>query len=321
MKPEYVINLSKGSNTPLEALQILSNIDFKLGYHINSDMRPPLGIYNTSILRICEKLISFCSSLENIFKKPLKPNHPKIDQKIEQQLFDNLELALYAAAEHVDDLRTIVRGFYPNRKALKFSNLVKAFGSALNKSKATIATIVNEIKHNQARLRLFSLEISHAKNDFCLYGVFLEGATDGVVGPNKVLGKIFSVTTFAWEIICFLLDTSSHLAKFLEQLIGTKLQTNTISSENFSQAVIAAARLPIYNFDEKHPFLFNKIVLRKGDLEDNPFNSNIYGSISKRWENSQDMILKGHFVSYRGDGVSTSFTLVQPKKLELQHWS
>jgi Predicted nucleic acid-binding protein, contains PIN domain len=72
MKPEFNIDISEGGKSALEALQILSVLDPSEGYHISNDLRPPLGIYNTSISRICDKLTKCCIKLEAYFNFSIK---------------------------------------------------------------------------------------------------------------------------------------------------------------------------------------------------------------------------------------------------------
>ena len=129
--------------------------------------------------------------------------------ELREEVIDYLELALYAAAEHVDDVALIAKGFYPDKKKYKSSNPAKQLDNTVKKHKSLISASINAIKHHQARIRLYSLEIQHGEVQHCLHGYFIEGVHDGEVGPNNIFHdnqrQVFSITSLMWEILCFVL--------------------------------------------------------------------------------------------------------------------
>ena len=187
-----------------------------------------------------------------------------------------------------------------------------------------ISSSINAIKHQQARIRIFSLQIKHANINHCLHGYFIEGVHDGVVGPNKIIHvnncQVISVTSLIWEIICFMLNSSRQLLNFLKRVRSLSTSEYQTKRNNFSKTVIAAARLPIYNFDENHPFSKTRVIIKADEQGHKQLDSKIYGSLTDRWLKSNDMIFLGNSASYEGDGVTTSFELVKPKTIGLQHW-
>jgi hypothetical protein len=324
MKPEFRIDISEGAISPLEALHVLSVLDPKEGFHISKNLRPPLGIYNISISRVCDKLIKFCDRLEKYFKTSKKIDVLRVMDDLRQEVIDYLELSLYAAEEHVDDISLIAKGFFDDNKKYKKSKIVSQLEGSIKKHKSLISSSINAIKHHQARIRIFSMQIQHASIDHCLHGYFIEGVHDGVVGPNKIFHdnsrQVISVTSLIWEIICFILNSSRQLSKFLKNVRAVSTSENQTKNNIFSKAIIAAARLPIYSFDEKHPFSETRIILNADEHGHKLLDSKIYGSITHRWLKSNDMMFLGDTASYEGDGVTKSFQLVKPKTLGLQHW-
>jgi hypothetical protein len=324
VKPEFIIDVSDGSNSPLEALAVLSFLDPTVGFHTSRNLRPPLGMYNVSISGVSDKLVRCCNSLERYFKRSTTLDVLKGENDLRQDVIDYLELALYAAAEHVDDISLIVKGFFPDTKAYKSSMEASRVESAVRKQKTLISASINAIKHHQARFRIFSLEIRHAGIDQCLHGYFIEGVHDGIVGPNPIFHgddrQVISITSVIWEVICFILNTSRELARFVNKISGVTQNSHQSRDHIFTKAVVAAARLPIYSFDEVHPFTRTRIIISADDRARDLLDSSIYGSIMHKWVKVEDIEFLGHIGNYEGDGVTRSFRIVQPKALGLQHW-
>ena len=85
MKPEFNIDISEGGESALESLQILSALDPNKGYHISNDLRPPLGIYNISISRICDKLTKCCIKLEAYFNSSKKVDDLRREDELREE--------------------------------------------------------------------------------------------------------------------------------------------------------------------------------------------------------------------------------------------
>ena len=325
MKPEFIIDISADGKSALEALQILSELDPNEGNHTSNNLRPPLGIYNISLSRICSKVTKCCNTLETYFKHSNKVDILRKENALCEEVVDYLELALYAAAEHVDDVNLIAKGFYSDNKKYKKSKPVKQLEKTIKTHKELISASINAIKHYQARIRLYSLEIQHSDNPLCLHGYFIEGVHDAVVGPNKIFHdnkrQVFSITSLMWEILCFILNVSRQLKFFLEDITDYKPNENKTNDGGFVLAAIAAARLPLYSFDETHPFSNTRIIISSSDENYSPLNSEIYGSITNGWTTSKEMEFFNNSCSYVGDGVTKSFNMVKPMAVKLQHWT
>jgi len=327
MKPKFTIDISDNGTSPLEALQFLSTLDPKVGHHVSNGFRPPLGIYNTSLSRICDKHSKCCKKFEEYFQISHEIKKLQKHRDLLEEIIDYLELSLYATAEHVDDIFTIAKGFYDNDASFKKSKPAKQLKEDIDQFKRLVSASINTIKHNQARIRVYSLEIEYNDIPHCLHGYFIEGVHDGTVGANRIFhdkdSQIFSITSLMWEIICFLLNASRSLRRFLEEIIpGTNI-SETISSEKFTTTVIAAARLPLYSFDDKHPFADTTIIIDCDPVKNEALTSNIYGSINKKWTGleKKKMNFFGQTHSYAGDGITKSFSLVQPSSVKLVHWT
>ena len=323
-KPEYRINLSSGSPNPLEAYEMLRSFLPNAGHHLTQNLRPALGIYNTSISRVCEKTIKCCEHLERYFKTSDRVAVLRSNTTIHKLIIDYLELTLYAAAEHVDDLRLIAKGFFQNQAESQKSKSFRAFDESIKTHKSLIAASANAIKHAQARIRLYSLEFRHDGTPTCMHGYFIEGVSNGVVGPNQIFHdenkQVFSITSLIWEVITFLLHTSRSLNEFLKTVEAAKECQPPEQADTFKKLVIAAARLPLYSFDDNHPFARTRVIIDGDAASLEPLKSRIYGSITSKWSKSDRGEFGDFFGGYEGDGVTRTFKIVQPAALHVQHW-
>ena len=322
-KRRLTIDLKRGAQSSLAAHHALSVVDDSHCYHLDRELRQPLGIYNISVSRVCEKLSAFCSKLEKHIDQSHNINDLKNGSETQGELIDYIELAIYAAAEHVDDLEAIAYGFFKDRKLFGKDTSARRLMTEIKSLKAFVSASANSIKHQQARIRLYALEFNHAGVASILHGYFIEGVSNGVVGPSAVFHKtqkVFSITTLAWEILLFLLRCSESLNTFL--LATAKLvhgPTNQ-SSEMVSKAVTAAARLPLFTFDEEHPFTRATFVLTSDGSIGQELDSGLYGSFCRRWSPSGEGRFGAFSASFVGDGVTKSFNFPSPARVGLQHW-
>lgn len=283
----------------------------------------PLGIYNVSVIRVCQKLIRLSQRLEIYLLASNKIETLKKSDAIMEELIDYIELALYAAAEHVDDIDSIASGMFKTPSVRDKNAAYKAFQREIKQHKRFVSAAANAIKHQQSRIRMFSLEFSHGESAGCLHGYFIEGVKDGVVCPSPTFHTsqdVFSITTLTWEIIVFLLSSSRGLAKFLSTMTTSNAMVST-SCDIFSKTVIAAARLPIYTFGEEHPFTRVTVRINSSDNNYDSMDSKLYGSINNGWletENASFGASASHFIA---DGKTRSFRFAQPKSVVLHHWN
>lgn len=323
MKPKFGIDFGKQAPPSLEAIPALASISAEGCNHLRNGLRPPLGIYNVSVGRVCDKVVRLCHRLEGYFRPEgtLATNPARDD--LMQEVLDYLELTLYAAAEHVDDIDSIAAGFFPSVALRDRNPDFRSLNKSIKAHKRFIASAANFIKHQQARLRLFSMEFSHAGRNGTLHGYFIEGVSDGVVCPNPAFHKqqeVFSITALAWEVITFLLLCSRDLSIFVRHVGRPLIGPVQMEAYPLARAAIAAARLPLYTFGEEHPFIRCTLVMYTSGEQIAPIESDIYGSLSNKWSLSAEASF-GRFTSrFAGDGVTQTFRFAHPKKVELQHW-
>jgi hypothetical protein len=169
------------------------------------------------------------------------------------------------------------------------------------------------------------VRFNHENKSIPLIGFLIEGFKDGAVGPNPILhsgGKVvISITSFLWNILTYLADMSKALATFLEGLDVKPMESTSTDSHIFKRVALKLAGLPLYSFDDDHPFNRIKWTLGIDEEMRKDAHSGIYGSLLTPWTQSQNGSFGGHRTYYAGDGTTRSFKLVQPKKLSILHWT
>lgn len=304
----------------IKALSAFAALYVSSSYHIERDFRHPLGIYNTSLLRISKKISRCADRLEAFWNS----NGAKED--LLGEVVDYLELSMYSAAEHVDDVNRIAMSFFPTDTLANNSKEVRLLRNSIKPIRSEISAFANTIKHAHGRIRLYRVNFVQGQTALNLVGFFIEGFKDGACAPSPILhssGKqIISITSFLWSILTFLSDVSRVLFDFLLSIEAfDKDNLEAIECEPFQDAALKLARLPNYSFDDEHPFTRVRWVL---DLDDDLLaaaNSQIYGSLSNQWLHAARGKFEQPQLLYDGDGVTRSFRIVDPKKISLQHWS
>lgn len=292
-------------------------------HHLSQKLRLPLGIYNVSITRIADRIVSLCARAERYFKAAENLEGLKSQRDLRTELIDFMELAIYGAAEHVDDLDSIAKGFYQNAQKASRSVAYRTLSSDVKSHKRFLAVAANVIKHQQSRIRLYSSEFRQPGVRGCLHGYLVEGVENGVVGPNKLLHTqqdVFSITTLPWEIITFVLRSSRSLRTFISSEARFTGGGADVHSERFSDATVAAARLPLYTLGEEHPFARTTVIIKASSGTPPDFDSGLYGSIRMPWTVTEPPTFGPDQTEFEGDGSSHTFRLVHPKSVAFQHW-
>ncbi len=323
-KPKYIVDVAKGNKSPLEAFDVLTKLSPEQGLHKSKKYRPPKALYSTSISRISDRVIKCSEAYEKYF------NYLKSGEKLEvnvlsKESVDSLEQALYAAAEHVDDLKRIAQGFFE----IPFkAESYKKFVNEIDDHRDFITKCVNQIKHHQGRLRGVVIELIYGDEQVNLHGVFVEGISNGVVGPNKTVHtetvKVMSATSILWEIICFLLRASRTLRDVIvrETNINAETKTKTSDSDKFREAIVKTTKLPLYTLDDKHPFSESTVSIIASHNNHVDLSSELTGSLHKSWpqDERQPVFLRCE-VGYEGDGMTSSFMNVFPSSVGFSHWT
>lgn len=322
-KPFFDIDIATNAQSSLEAHPLLVLMTDEGCFHNANNLRMPLGIYNVSASRVCDKLIRLCQRLDIYFKASDTLEPLQTSDEVMQELIDYIELSLYAAAEHVDDIDSIASGFFKNSTLRDKHAAYRSLQKEIKKHKRFVSAAANAIKHQQSRIRMFSMEFAHGGSSGCLHGYFIEGVEAGVVCPSKTFHQsqdVFSITTLIWEIVVFLLNCSRDLAQFLQVVSTQTAGPENSKFELFQKAVIAAARLPIYTFGEEHPFSRVTLHIRSSDNKTDSLQSCLYGSITNRWSKTADASFGRCASRFAGDGKTKNFRFAQPKSVAFHHW-
>lgn len=323
-KPEIVVNLD-GQGSPLKAEIYLSRLEPSTLFHEALDCRHPLGIYNVSIARITKKLIACCSHLEEfLLAAPSVATLPA--HKTEQEeVVDYIELCLYAAAEHVDDLEAIARCFFKDDRSVT-STIAKKLKSDMKPIRDRISAFTNAIKHCQSRIRICSIDFKQDNGAVCLHGFFIEKFHNGAVSPSPIFHsseRVISITSFLWSVLTYLFSMSNALCEFLEAMQAVESAGCGLvqQASSWRACVIALARLPLYSFDDEHPFVKTRFIVNAGESARRELHSNIHGSIIRRWSRSPIASFGQTTMGYEGDGTTKSFKLNFPLNVKIQHWN
>lgn len=317
-KPQIHI-APNGEGAPLPARNRLLAMYAGASYHESRDCRHPLGVYNISIARICDKVRKCAEKLENYWK-----SEADLDSFLEE-IIDYLELSMYAAAEHVDDLERIVTMFFKSDREAFQSPKVRLLKRDIKPLRDEISSFTNTIKHAHGRIRLYETTLNHDSRKISLIGFFIEGFKNGTVLPNEILHKngktVISITSFLWGILTYLAEMSTALDSFLREIKASDEEKISYSDDkSFSEAAIGLAKLPLYSFDDEHPFIRVQWKLTLDKKQKADAESGIYGSLINQWSKSE----KGNFSSfslrYASDGITKSFNLARPTALRLTHW-
>lgn len=315
--------MSTGGLGCLQARALLSSLREGMSYHEQLDRRHPLGIYNVSINRVCSNLQKCCQKAEAYWRAGTTIAALQGHAALRDELVDYFELCIYAAAEHVDDVEAIASCFFSTSSAFSASHEVKHLKKSLKTARNQICTVANAIKHNQSRLRIFSLEFVHDHTPTCLHGFFVEGFSKGTIGPSPIVhrenARVISVTSFLWGIVLFLTSASNMLAAFLRSISAASDDT-PVSSGELGDAVMKLARLPLYSFDETHPFEATRVIIDADEAARERLKSGLHGSIVDRWSKSDVGEFRRYTLGYEGDGATRSFQMTIPTVLRIQHW-
>ncbi len=325
-KKHFNIWLFNGASSSLFAHCKLAKANPEKCFHNSKGLRLPLGIYNISIHRICIKIKKLCEKLESYFEMSKNVDSLEGFTEIQNEIIDYIELSLYAAAEHVDDIGLIINGFFESTQHYKQNKSARTTKDTLDIHRAFISKMANFIKHNQSRIRLHSLNFTHDDKSGWLHGYFVEGVENGIVKPHPKFHnekELFSATSLVWEILTFLLYSSEILSDFLNfnhDFLVSNLEENQPTCDVFVEAVAAAMRLPLYSFDEDHPFAKTTIVICRDSSKLTTPETGLYGSVSNQWSQSSKFHSDRGEANFQGDGVTRTFQISEVKNITLQHW-
>ena len=120
-------------------------------FHMRSDLRPPLGIYNTSIEAVTKRL----SRVVEMNLSTWRWVDPQAgDSREEDELLERQDALLDALTEHLEDLSNLLLTFFPTPDAGWRHPAVQAFTRDLDAYRTHLGKLDNFIKHKQGRMRL-----------------------------------------------------------------------------------------------------------------------------------------------------------------------
>lgn len=319
----FVVDLDQKGSGAIPALDRLAGIDESHLHHAKYDVRHPKGGYSVSLGRIYTRIEACAKNLEIVFNRAITLDDlNKLSESL-NLVTEHIELCLYAAAEHVDDVESVTLCFFPDKKAHERAAPVKVFKCDLDRLRRPFSSKANFIKHNQAQVRLFSTEFVHGGWPLCVHGFFVEQHSGGVLGPSPTLHpkghRVLSVVTFLWDVLIYTYEVSLALAKFIDA-VAPPLDSSPATSDALCSAFVAVARLPNYIMDGTHPFERVNVSIAGSDNAVATMDSGLYGSIAHPWSDTTNARIGRWMLTYSGDGVSKSFSFLAPEKISVKNW-
>jgi hypothetical protein len=224
----------------------------------------------------------------------------------------------------VDDLEAVARCFFRDDQSFIKSREVRKLKASMKPVRDRISSFTNAIKHKQSRIRIYSHDLEQDKGSVCLHGFFIEAFHGGAIAPSPIFHsteRVIFVTSFIWSVFIYLFLMSDSLSDFLLTIDAVDAPISSNSGTSLLRpCVVALARLPLYSYDDAHPFESIRFIVKGGAAIRQELDSHIYGSILLPWSKSPFKSVGNASLGYEGDGVTKSFGLISPENLRLQHW-
>jgi hypothetical protein len=202
---------------------------------------------------------------------------------------------------------------------------MKKLKSDIKPIRDRISGYTNAIKHNQSRIRICSRDFEQATGSVCLHGFFIEKFHNGAISPAPLFHStenVISVTSFLWSVLTYLFSMSDALCEFLGSINVVENPIDpTPRTPLLRPCVVALSRLPLYSFDDVHPFETVRFIVKASEPTRRELDSNIYGSLTRRWSKSTAASVGNLRMGYEGDGNTRSFAINLPTNLRIQHWT
>lgn len=146
-------------------------------FNTDHQLRPPLGIYNTSINLCLERLET---AVTLITAPELRDTFFSQTTPFERRIIEAYDAFLDAMMEHMEDCLSVMLTFFATTKERERHPAVKQYRKSVADYREHIGCVVNHIKHSQGRLRLCGIR---STRHFVL-GYFVEGVDEkGTLGP------------------------------------------------------------------------------------------------------------------------------------------
>jgi hypothetical protein len=318
MKPACSVDLDKdglGALPGADAVAALAQLP-----QFNQQRKRACALYNRSVSRICEKVQRAAATWEAAFAAEIAAGWDKSGSKGDADIIDALELVLYAAAEHTDDLKEVARelagsrGENPKRAA-------DCVERALNLIRRRISLVTNKIKHEQWRIALCRQQFTLGEITVILHGMSLTSLSHDRVGLEKLPpddARVIALPSLLWSVIEMLYFASCALRDHVANDVPSPAP---VEVKPFAHAVAAVGRLPNYSFEEEHTFKRLRLAIYANSAKSaERLDSPLYGSLSKKWDRAAAGTPGSFSFGVQGDGVTRSFHFPTLKGVTLQHW-
>ncbi|MEK4244266.1 hypothetical protein MKZ20_02855 [Psychrobacillus sp. FSL K6-2684] len=237
-----IINKSQTGNYNTDLYNLLNNIPDNILYNQEHRLRPPLGIYSVSTIRVF-----------NAFEKVLALLKNK-DSKIDEIATEHGEL-LDSLMAYIDDGYLMIKCFFPAssvKKNIPFAHnwlkavdnnvkeIIEDYQKDIFEHRDILAKIVNKIKHNHARYCHIEASTIFGK----IRGFYIEGVNEkGVIIPeldiHPIYNNIYTSISYNKDIKERLVDfyiISKLLENVIHRIVKTKYNiTLTPTQCNYAQ--------------------------------------------------------------------------------------
>jgi hypothetical protein len=319
MKPTFEVNLDEDGLGALTAADTLAHLVESSASHKPHYQRA-LALYNRSIARISDKVARAAAQFEQCFFDEIELGFAQLGRRDDREIIDYLELVLYSAAEHTDDLKAIARelagprGENPDRAASRLDKSLKA-------ARDRISLLTNHIKHYQWRLHLLRQEFLHGAQTTILYGFSLNSVSQDRVKLERLPpdnAGLIALPSLLWLVLEFLFLASEVLNAHVS---GSAQDPPATKTAGLASAVAAVMRLPNYTFDEEHTTKRVRMLIHAASDESRQkLTSQLYGAWMHRWSREAQGRPGRSSVAVAGDGVNRTFDFPTPTKVSLVYW-
>jgi hypothetical protein len=240
------------NNFTLPATRVLDQIHpGHITRHDSLGLRRPLGVYNTSVATLAQRL----TGVTRLLALVINPEAASGDvvEANKENLLDSYEALLHALMHHMEDCVGVLKGFTRDDAAFPKESAVKRYGQAVRQYRSHIGKVVNRIKHQQGRLRLLTVRMGPSR----FGGYFVErGLPGGGVGPDPDIHQ-GGVTAFSFNRdlryhVCEIVFTSAALADAIERLTGVSRSGAPPARQPLGGAVADVASLPETYFPDEY---------------------------------------------------------------------
>ncbi len=236
-------------------------------YNARLHVRPPAGIH---MLSLREMWPAFASAID--IADSLITNRPFLSLAApswQDECIRRIEHLLYVLFEYLGECELALQCCFADDASFQKSEHTKRYRKVIAKYRARLGAIVNAIKHNQGRLRLFALYNESAT----VPGYFVEGVLpSGAVGPNpNIHGNLASqAISLAYDLrlhfVCVLL-ISRNLSRAIESVVGPPdlKPQNSGSTSNLHALGQRLMRLPRVVFPDEPLQAFPEVSVRDAE--------------------------------------------------------